>query len=317
MKKSAIVVLFLVLTFFVGPRVAVDTTITPVELTTGTAVEYIRQNEAAVEGLRPGTEKEVVWAGRAGRRTPISIVYIHGFSATKEEIRPVPDLVARQIGANIFYTRLTGHGVPGWKLGSVQVQDWVNDVTEAIAVGEAIGERVILMGTSTGGTLAAWAATEPELAENLAAVVLVSPNFGPDDKRADMLLWPWGRQILHAVQGDTFRWDPENDNHDRFWTRAYPTDALLPMMATVRMARKADLESLQIPVFVAWSPGDRVVDPSRTVEAISRLDSVRVDTMVVLDSQDRNQHVIAGDILSPNTTDKVVGRIVAFIRGVN
>jgi alpha-beta hydrolase superfamily lysophospholipase len=224
--------------------------------------------------------------------------------------------VARELGANLYYTRLSGHGVPGDQLGQVSVHDWIRDVTEAVSIGEALGERVILMGTSTGATLAAWAAAQPELAANLAGIVLVSPNFGPNDARADMLLWPWGRQILHVVQGDTFRWEPANADHERYWTRSYPTDALLPMMAVVKLAREAGLSSSRVPVFVAWSPDDRVVDPDITAEMVLAMDSTRVDTMIVRHALDRNQHVIAGDILSPNTSEQVAARMISFIRGL-
>ncbi len=322
MKKSVLVVLFLTFAFLAGPRVPVDTSVEPIAIETATVSTYVQEVESAVEGLRPGTSKEIIWARHTTRgtpvrrKTPISIVYIHGFSATKQEIRPVPDIVARELGANLFYTRLTGHGVPGEELGQVTVHDWIRDVTEAVAVGQAIGNRVILMGTSTGATLAAWAAAQPDLAAGLAGIVLVSPNFGPNDARADMLLWPWGKQILHVVQGDTFRWEPANADHERYWTRSYPTDALLPMMAVVKLAREVGLSSSLVPVFVAWSPDDRVVNPDVTAALVADMDSTRVDTMIVTHALDRNQHVIAGDILSPNTSEQVAARMIEFIRGL-
>ncbi|MDD4273595.1 MAG: hypothetical protein PHG14_07705 [Desulfobacter postgatei] len=37
-------------------------------------------------------------------------VYIHGFSATRKETAPLSDLVAKTLNANLFYTRLSGHG---------------------------------------------------------------------------------------------------------------------------------------------------------------------------------------------------------------
>ena len=322
-KKLPVVVILLVVAFFAGPRIPVDDTVQPIAIAEGPAeratpwqaTEYVAAKEALFTDIRPGTAKEIVWArGRKNTRTPLSIVYIHGFSATKQEIRPVPDSVAAAFRANIFYTRLTGHGRTNEAMGEATVKSWVDDVSEAVAVGEAIGQKIVLVGTSTGATLALWAATQPELVRNVAAVVLISPNFGPNDPRADMLLWPWGKQILHAVQGDTFRWEPANEDHARFWTRAYPTDALLPMMASVKMTTNADLEGIRIPVFVAFSPEDQVVNPSRTQDALARMDPTLLDTMVVLNSLDRNKHVIAGDILSPNTSEAITRRIVSFLR---
>jgi hypothetical protein len=36
----------------------------------------------------PGAEKKIIWAGEAAQKTPLSIVYLHGFSATRQERAP-------------------------------------------------------------------------------------------------------------------------------------------------------------------------------------------------------------------------------------
>ena len=41
-----------------------------------------------------------------------------------------------------------------------------------------LGDKVVIMGVSTGGTLAAWLAAQPG-ADDVLALVLLSPNFGP------------------------------------------------------------------------------------------------------------------------------------------
>ncbi len=319
--------------------------------------------EAAVTpAVWPGAEKEIVWAkdafhtGDPGNsrdseadmpvRTPLSIVYVHGFSATKHEIMPVPERVARAMGANLFYTRLTGHGqgatggtgngqgatggtgnghIAAQAMGRATLVDWARDVAEAVRLGEAIGERVVLMGTSTGGTLVTWAALQPDLRERVAAVVLISPNFGPKDRRSEIMLWPWGAQLLRVIQGDEFSWAPQNEGHSKWWTTTYASKALLPMMAAVEVARTAPIEQIDVPVFVALSESDQVVSPDETRRVLARLNAAsgtetwteaapRVDTMLVLSAGDRNNHVIAGDILSPDRTEDVARRIIQFLR---
>nr|WP_287339345.1 hypothetical protein [Mesorhizobium sp.] len=95
-------------------------------------------------------------------RTPLSIVY----SASKGEVRPLPDEVADQLDANL-YTRLTGHGQGGAAMADGSVNAWINDYEEALAIGRAIGDKVIVIATSTGGSLAAWAATQPGASEGV------------------------------------------------------------------------------------------------------------------------------------------------------
>ena len=102
---------------------------------------YLRDREAVVGGVKPGAEKRIHWAGAAGVQTDWAVVYLHGFSATAEEIRPVPDRVAQGLGANLYYTRLAGHGLGPERFAGPSVNDWMIDVAEALAIGRRIGKR--------------------------------------------------------------------------------------------------------------------------------------------------------------------------------
>jgi pimeloyl-ACP methyl ester carboxylesterase len=124
---------------------------------------YLERREAAVPNLRPGDSKSVVWLHPDEPDvTPLSLVYLHGFSADRHEVEPLVSDVAREIGANVYFSRLTGHGRDAAAMGEATVEAWLDDVAEAVAIGGYIGERVVLMGTSTGGTLALWAAAREE-----------------------------------------------------------------------------------------------------------------------------------------------------------
>jgi len=102
----------LIVGFLSGPRVAIDTTLQPVTLPADLD-QYLTAAEARFSDITPGTEKTIVWAGEVGRRTPLSIVYLHGFSATRQETVPLPAQVAARLQANLFATRFTGHGRSG------------------------------------------------------------------------------------------------------------------------------------------------------------------------------------------------------------
>ena len=110
-----VVVVFAVLAFALGPRAAADTTLRFDPAVLGPDAEaYLARREAGVAGIRPGLQKEIVWADPASKaKTSIAIVYVHGFSASKGEMRPLPDRVASALRANLYFTRLTGHGQDG------------------------------------------------------------------------------------------------------------------------------------------------------------------------------------------------------------
>ena len=102
-----------------------------------------------MQNLTPNTDKKIFWYNKNRSKTEYSIVYIHGFSATRQEIVPVCDIVADNIKANIFYTRLTAHGQGPEKFAKVTVNDWLNDTHEAIEIGRRIGNEVILISCLT------------------------------------------------------------------------------------------------------------------------------------------------------------------------
>ena len=60
--------------------------------------------------LIPDTEKRVTWYAEPGARTAYAVVNLHGFSATRQETAPLAERVAASLAANLFETRLSGHG---------------------------------------------------------------------------------------------------------------------------------------------------------------------------------------------------------------
>jgi esterase/lipase len=309
--------------FVLGPRVNVSPGVKPAPLPASLADldAHLAAEEARHDDLIDGAEAVIRWArtangGRAVReRTPLAVVYLHGFSATRQETAPLADTVAARLGANLFYARLTGHGRSGAALGEATATDWLRDARTALAVGRMLGERVVLVGTSTGGTLATWLATQPDVGDALAALVLVSPNFRPADPNAEILTWPWGRQIARAVLGTERTWEPESEAQARYWTQRYPTDALVEMMALMRFVQPADLARVTTPTLVLVDPLDTVVSAEVTRRRFRALGAARKTLVEVRGVEDTSHHVLAGDILSPATTEPLAQRIVAFVEG--
>lgn len=312
-----IVVAGLAVVFLLGPRVPVDTSITFDPSKIGSdPVAYLAKSEAAIPDIREGLEKEIIWAYPASRaKTPLSIVYIHGFSASKGEVRPMTDKVAEALGANIYYARLTGHGRDGAAMATASVNAWVNDMAEAMAIGRAIGEKVIVMGTSTGAGLATFSAGIDGLLDGVAAMVLISPNYAVQAGGSEILTMPWGEHLANLVVGPERGFTPENELHGRFWTSSYPTKSLLPMAALTAGARDTAVEKIGVPVLFVFSDGDKVVRHDVTREIAERWGGP-TELVIVENTDDPYSHVIAGDALSPSTTDMLAERTTAWIRSL-
>jgi len=298
-----------------GSRTPVDTTITFDARTIGPDLGiYLAEREARIEGIRPGLAKQIVWADPARReRTDIAIVYIHGFSASPAEIRPLPDIVAKALGANLFFTRLAGHGASSEAMGTMTVNALVNDFAEAIAIGETLGQRVVVMATSSGAALSTWALMQPRFKDKVAAAVFISPNYGVLAFGSSLLTMPGGREMARMMIGSTRSVTPHNDLHGQYWTTSYPVEALLPMAELVKLAVAAPVETTRIPVLFLISPNDQVVDPGITRKIAARWGAPH-RLVEVTDSGDPSEHVLAGDALSPSTTQPLARTATDWLR---
>ncbi len=304
------------LVYAFGPREQIDLhpRFDPRKFGEGVQV-YSESTEAAYDDIVPGTEKRVIWRdGFYERRTPYAVLYLHGFSASSEEIRPVPDLIADALGANLVYTRLRGHGRDGAALGKATATDWMQDMAEGLAAARAVGDQVIVMSTSTGGTLAAAAALDPVLSEDVAAMIFVSPNFGVNMVGAWIPTLPWARNWLPLLMGaerDVSGPDPEKN---RYWTVVYPWEAVVPMSVLTKAVYALDFSSAQVPALFWFSDDDQVVRPDRTHKVAEVWGApATVELVTMGPGDDPASHVVAGRLMSPGQTDAAVSGMLGWL----
>ncbi len=163
-----------------------------------------------------------------------------GFSATRQEIAPTAELVADALGANLFETRLAGHGRTTNAMQGVVAEDWLADAAEALAIGAKIGDRTILVGTSTGATLA-MAMVGHAAMDNVEAIVMVSPNFAPQEPGARWLTRPLGPLLARIFIGETRSWTPKNEEQGLYWSTSYPMATVIEVMRLVRLTDHPNL----------------------------------------------------------------------------
>jgi len=240
---------------------------------------YLAGREAAFTDIIPGTEKCVAWAGAPGVKTPLAIVYTHGWQGSRQEYVPVFDLVARELRANVYYARLTGHGRGGEAIKDATLEDWLADMTEAYQIGRRIGERVILAAPSMGANLSLWLASHrpPELA----ALVLISAAIQPAVKLSELLLLPspFREAILHMAVGKYFPSPKIGERHARFNPPRYRAEGAIPLMATVKLVRDLDVQSITTPSLWIYAERDRVIDVRHLKKAYNRIGGPRVTTL--------------------------------------
>ncbi|MEL6845284.1 MAG: alpha/beta hydrolase, partial [Bacteroidota bacterium] len=162
--------------------------------------DFVKQRESLVSNIKPDNESRFYWVDSA-RKTEYAIVYLHGFSASPMEGNPTHREIAERYGCNLYVPRLFSHGLEEPDaLEGLTPQKYIESAEEALSIGQMIGDKVILMSCSTGGTLSIYlAAKHPEL---VAAQILFSPNIAIAAPTASMATGPWGRELVTAMVGE-------------------------------------------------------------------------------------------------------------------
>lgn len=239
--------------------------------------QEIQVRESQIPGIKPDNEARFIWADSfAYKKSPYSLVYLHGFSASQGEGIPVHRAFAERYQCNAYLSRLDQHGIAGEdELLHLTPEGYLASAQEAIAIGKAIGEKVIVMSTSTGGTLALYlAAGDPDIA----GLICYSPNIQIYDSKASMLLWPWGLQIARAVTGGKYRQtEAKNDTVKQYWNTRYRLESLVALQNLVAHTMKPEVfAQVEAPLFLGYyyvsdSVQDQVVSVPKMLEMYEQL----------------------------------------------
>lgn len=193
--------------------------------------QYVAANEAQHK-LKPDNEARIVWADSSRRRTEYSVVYIHGFSASQEEGDPVHEQFAKTFGANLYLARMADHGIDTTdQLLYFNAERWWKSSREALAIGKVLGDKVIVMSTSTGGTMALVLASF--YPEDIFALINMSPNIAINNPNAWLLNKPWGLQIARMVMGGKSSVSPPDAEKDKYWNNEYRLESATQLQELV------------------------------------------------------------------------------------
>ena len=273
--------------------------------------KLIEDSENEILNIRPDTEKKIIWANQNKVKTKISLIFIHGFSATRAELDPVIEMLGKELNANIFFTRLRGHGLDGEALAEATFDDWMIDTKEAIDIGNAIGDKLILIGCSTGCSLIH---TNLQYINKAAAVIYVSPNFGSKSYLGKLLIIPGAKWFIPFIFGKEYSFVPRNADHARCWTTSYPIRALFAVKDSVVAAYKVKHIKIKQPVLFWFSDDDQVVSAKATRKIISKMgNNVSIHNPILTNTDDSSKHGILGDILSSSQTNSGVKKILSWL----
>lgn len=264
--------------------------------------------------IKRDQEKRVRWYGEIGKPSAVAFVYLHGFSASPLELEPTISGLADRLHANVYYARLTAHGLTdGEEFATVRLADWRRDVDEALAIGTLLGKRLIVIGCSTGAALAIDALFRRLPSSQQPAIerlVLLSPNYGVRAAGAWLLGRKVGPLVARTVVGTHREFPVENPVHGARWTTRYRAEGLAEMMKLIDVVDGLDFKKLDVPVLTLYTRRDEVVDAER-IAARSREWSHPASRTI--DWENGKRHQLASTAFYPEDVDDLVAAIASAL----
>ncbi len=315
-----VLALLIIVVYLIGPKpesANLSKELPSMPASLSTIENYVKDNDAGLD-IKPDNESRIIWANDSLKeRTDYCLLYLHGFSASWFEGYPANVEFARYFGCNAYFPRLASHGII--------TNDPLNDMTpdrlwesakKALMIARGLGKKVIVMSTSTGGTLALQLAAD--FPEYINGLILYSPNIRINNSAAFLLSKPWGLQIGRKATGGKYRIINEDfDSKDcQYWYCKYRVEGLVYLQQLVdeTMTNKT-FKNITTPVFLGYYYKDddhqdetvRVDDMLAMFEKLGTAPSKKVKMAF----PDAGEHVIACELTS-GCYQKVVDETIKF-----
>jgi len=273
------------------------------------AITYVTANENSFPKMKPQNEKAFITESEP---TPLGFVYIPGFSASRSEISPVVETLGTDFKANVFFSRLTGHGQDAEAFAHIQPEDFISDGLETMAISKVLAHKRVWVATSTGALVALWMAER--FPDQISALVLISPAFDIKPPSSRFLAGPFGHLVRKIAVGPYRQWNPQNPIVTQYWNTKYRSEALVSLARFVSWSKALKLEAIHIPVLMLYTPKDDVVEASSIEHRFNELGSSVKELVTVSEATD---HVLTGAIVSPQTTARVTTKIKSWLSSLN
>lgn len=282
--------------------------------------QFIAARENEIGNVREEARARIVWADAAAKnKTETGLVYLHGFKASHGEGHPVHRKIAETFGFNAYLARLKGHGLyDEAPFGELTADDFRESAEFALKAGLGISKRVVLMGTSTGASLALYLAAREHYRQHIAAVILYSPLirfYG-----MQQFLQPgWSRNILSRIPGNDYlvKVASETGEAQKIWYDRYRLRGAIALGRFIsETMREETFRRVRCPAFIGYyyrDPlhRDRVI-ALRPLKKLPGLLGSGTESARLVNFPEAGTHVIASELYS-NSVGRVLRETSRFL----
>ena len=206
----------------------------------------------------------------------IAVLVLHGFTGSPLSIAPWARALNDE-GFTVSAPRLTGHGTDWRELNQTSWVDWYESAEAAFLELTAKHERVFVAGFSAGGALALRLAQIR--GSEMEGLILLNASIY-DERKIFWLLPPLARIIpsLPSSTSDVSLPNPPKHGYDRLPLRA------LNSLRKLWSAVEENLYLIDLPLMVAYSLNDHVVNPLCSETIIENVFSENIRELVLEES---------------------------------
>ena len=302
--KFSFPIIALIAVYFLGPRPespSLSEVYPAVPASPDSLEAYVARGESQ-HRVKPENDARIIWRDSTHEKTEYAVVYLHGFSASRKEGDPVHRRFAEAFGCNLYLSRLADHGIDTTDALYYFTADraW-ESAKQALAIGEQLGDKVILMSTSTGGTLALMLAAQ--YPDKVHALINLSPNIAINDPAAFILNDPWGLQIARMVLGGESRLTDADAETSKYWNGEYRVESIVQLQELLEstMTRETFRQVHQPSLTLYYYRSEEEQDPQVKVSAMLEMHAnlATPDSLKVVKAMpDAGAHVLGSSITS-------------------
>ena len=292
--------------FIIGPEIEAPNLESPqpeISSTISTLNDWINAKEAVFENIKVDNAAKLEFYDSIPQKTAYSVLYLHGFSASSGEGDPLHRNIARALKANLYLPRLSDHGlIEEEPMLNFTGQKYLDSAKEALAIAKKIGEKVIVISSSTGGTLSLILGNDPQIA----ALLLFGPNVEIYDPKSKLLTLPWGLQIAEWVLGGKYHnMNNITEEKKNYWTIRYRLESTVELQKLVETGMRPEVfQRITAPVFMGYyykneEEQDKVVSIPAMLRMFDQLGTPE-DKKQKVAFPEAGDHVIISHLSTPN-----------------
>ncbi|UMB60062.1 hypothetical protein MHL31_13370 [Lutibacter sp. A80] len=276
----------------------------------------INISEAATVGIKPNNQAKIIWVKNYNQKqSPIAFVYLHGFGASSREGEPIMSQLSKKYNANVYMSRLKEHGLnKSDNYKQLTPENYIASAKKALEIGKQLGEKVILVSTSTGGTLSLKLASEDA---SIAGLIMYSPFIDVINPSFKAIATPEGKAGFIKMNGSEILKQNRPEEEAKYWSTTYHVngyEALIKML--INTMTPTTFSKVKTPVFVGYyykneKEQDKVVSVPAILNMYNALGTPE-DQKIKVAFENAGNHVIGCDLRS-NDWESVYQKTVTFI----